>query len=59
VIEYGIPTIGIMPAPSYLLKESPHTGIEKIDPLLFRVQLENVTRMLRAMDGISRAQLAG
>ncbi len=59
VIEYGIPTIGIMPAPSYLLKESPHTGIEKIDPLLFRVQLENFTRMLRAMDGMSRAQLAG
>jgi hypothetical protein len=59
VIEYGIPTIGIMPAPSYLLKESPHAGIEKIDPLLFRVQLENFTRMLRAMDGMPRAQLAG
>jgi hypothetical protein len=59
VIEYGIPTIGIMPAPSYLLKESPHAGIERIDPLLFRVQLENFTRMLRVMDGMSRAQLAG
>jgi hypothetical protein len=59
VIEYGIPTIGIMPAPSYLLKESAHAGIEKIDPLLFRVQLENFTRMLRAMDGMSRAELAG
>jgi hypothetical protein len=41
------------------LKESPHAGIEKIDPLLFRVQLENFTRMLRAMDGMPRAQLAG
>jgi hypothetical protein len=58
VIEYGIPTIGIMPAPSYLLKESAHAGIEKIDPLLFRVQLENFTRMLRAMDGMSGAELA-
>lgn len=57
VIEYGIPTIGIMPAPSYLLKESAHAGIERIDPVLFRVQLENFTRMLRAMDGMSRAQL--
>jgi hypothetical protein len=59
VIEYGIPTIGIMPAPSYLLKESPHAGIERIDPLLFRVQLENFTRMLHAMDGMSREQLTG
>jgi len=58
VIEYGIPTIGIMPAPSYLLKESAHAGIEKIDPVLFRVQLENFTRMLREMDGMSRADLA-
>jgi hypothetical protein len=58
VIEHGIPTIGIMPAPSYLLKESAHAGIEKIDPLLFRVQLENFTRVLRAMDAMSRAQLA-
>lgn len=59
VIEAGIPTIGMMPAPSYLLKESANCGIEKIDPRLYRVQLENFTRMLRRMDGMSREQLAG
>jgi hypothetical protein len=30
-----------------------------MDPLLYRVQLENFTRVLRAMDGMSRQQLAG
>jgi len=59
VIEAGIPTIGIMPVPSYLLKDSPGRSIEKIDPRLFRVQLENATRMLRRMDRLSREQLAG
>jgi hypothetical protein len=59
VIEAGIPTIGIMPVPSYLLKDTPGASIEKIDPRLFRVQLENSTRMLRKMDGMSREQLAG
>ena len=59
VIEAGIPTIGIMPAPSYLLKESSNCGIERMDPRLYRAQLENFTRMLRRMDGMSREQLAG
>ena len=58
-IEYGIPTIGYMPAPSYLLKESAHCGIERMDARLFRVQLENFTRVLRAMDGMTKEQLAG
>jgi hypothetical protein len=58
-IEYGIPTIGYMPAPSYLLKESAHCGIERMDARLYRAQLENFTRVLRAMDGLTREQLAG
>jgi hypothetical protein len=55
VIEAGIPCIGIMPVPSYLLKQSETGSIEKIDPRLFRTQLENVTKMLRAMDQMPRA----
>ncbi|MDB5541157.1 MAG: hypothetical protein JWQ89_2884, partial [Devosia sp.] len=58
LITYGVPTIGIMPAPSYLLKESPHGGIEKHDPRLFRAQVANFARMLRKMDGMTRAQLS-
>lgn len=58
-IEYGIPTIGYMPAPSYLLKESAHCGIERMDARLFRAQLENFTRVLRVMDGMTKEQLAG
>jgi hypothetical protein len=59
VIEYGIPTIGYMPAPSYLLKEGAHGGIERMDARLFRVQLENFTRVLRTMDVMTKEQFAG
>ncbi|WP_148274779.1 hypothetical protein [Novosphingobium sp. PP1Y] len=55
----GIPTIGFMPAPSFLLKESENCGIEKQDPRLLRAQLENFSRMLLRMDGMSKADLAG
>jgi hypothetical protein len=58
VIEMGIPCVGIMPAPSYLLKESRSQSIECIDPRYFRVQLENFTRLLMAMDRMPRQQLA-
>jgi hypothetical protein len=58
-IEYGIPTIGYMPAPSFLLKDDANGGVERHDPRLFRAQLENFTRVLRAMDGMTKAQLAG
>jgi hypothetical protein len=58
-IEYGIPTIGYMPAPSYLLKESAHCGIERMDARLYRAQLENFTRVLRTLDGMTKEQLAG
>ena len=59
VIEAGIPCIGIMPVPSYLLKDSRHGSLEKIDPRHFRAQLENFTRMLRRMDRMSKEQFAG
>jgi hypothetical protein len=58
-IEYGIPTIGYMPAPSYLLKESVNCGIERMDARLYRAQLENFTRVLRSMDGMTKEQFAG
>lgn len=57
LITQGVPTIGIMPAPSYLLKESAQGGIEKHDARLFHAQVVNFARMLRKMDGMSREQL--
>ena len=58
-IEAGIPTIGYMPAPSYLLKESLNCGIERMDPELYRTQLENFTKVLRTMDILTKDQFAG
>ncbi len=58
LITYGVPTIGIMPAPSYLLKESENGGIERHDARLYRTQIENFSRMLLRIDAMSKKQLS-
>jgi hypothetical protein len=55
----GIPTIGYIPQPNYLLAAPANGCIEKLSPELMHSQIEVFARVIRKMDSMSRDQLKG
>jgi hypothetical protein len=46
----GVPTIGFLPAPSYLLASPPNGAIDRVDPKLMQVQIEMLAELLDRLD---------
>ncbi len=55
----GIPTIGYIPQPNYLLAAPANGCIEKLSPELMHSQIEVFARVIREMDSMSRDRLKG
>jgi hypothetical protein len=55
----GIPTIGYIPQPNYLLAGPADGCIDKLSPELMHSQIEVFARLLHAIDGMDRAALKG
>lgn len=53
----GVPTIGYMPMPNYLLAGSQDGCIEKVSPALLHSQIEVFTKVIHAFDKMPAAQL--
>jgi hypothetical protein len=55
----GIPTIGYIPQPNYLLAGPADGCIEKLDPALLHSQIQVFARLLHAIETMTAAQLKG
>ncbi len=55
----GIPTIGYIPQPNYLLAGPANGCIEKLSPELLHSQIQVFARVIHALDTMSAAQLKG
>jgi hypothetical protein len=55
----GVPTIGYIPQPNYLLAGPADGCIDKLSPELLRSQIEVFAKVLHTMDSMSTAQLKG
>jgi hypothetical protein len=55
----GIPTIGYIPQPNYLLAGPPNGDIEKLSPELMHSQIEVFAKVIHKMDEMPAAQLKG
>jgi hypothetical protein len=55
----GIPTIGYIPQPNYLLAGPADGCIDRLSPALMHSQIEVFARLLHAIDGMDRAALKG
>ena len=55
----GIPTIGYIPIPSYLLAAPPDGCIDKLSKTLLHGQIEAFAKAIHTMDGMTAAQLKG
>jgi hypothetical protein len=55
----GIPTIGYIPMPDYLLAGPPDGCIEKLSPDLMYSQIEVFAKVIHKMDAMTAAQLKG
>jgi hypothetical protein len=55
----GIPSVGFIPDPSYLLAAPANGCIEKLSPELIHAQLQAFAKALHKMDGMSAAELRG
>ena len=53
----GIPTIGYMPMPNYLLAAPQDGCIEKVDPMLLHSQIEVFAKVIHQFDNLTAAQL--
>jgi hypothetical protein len=53
----GIPTIGYIPMPDYLLAGPPDGCIDKLNPELMHSQIEVFAKVIHKMDSMSAAQL--
>jgi hypothetical protein len=53
----GVPTIGFLPAPSYLLASPPDGGIDRVNPKLMHAQIEMLADLLDRLD--ASQQLSG
>lgn len=53
----GIPTIGYIPLPDYLLAAPPGGFIERLSPSLMYGQIQALARVVHAMDGLPAAAL--
>lgn len=55
----GIPTLGFIPAPTYLCMASADGCISKLSRTLMYGQIQAIAKMLHKMDGMSAAELKG
>ena len=55
----GIPSMGLIPLPAYLLEASPTGAIERLSPTLFYTQVKILTKLLVTIDRLSTDQLMG
>jgi hypothetical protein len=55
----GVPTIGHIPIPNYLLAAPPNGDIEKPNPELIYSQIQVFAKVIHGMDTITRDQLRG
>jgi hypothetical protein len=55
----GVPTIGYIPQPNYLLAGPADGCIEKLSPALLHSQLQVFAKVIHRMDSLSAAQLKG
>lgn len=55
----GIPTIGYIPIPSYLVAAPPDGCIDKLSKTLLHGQIEAFAKVIHTMDGMTAAQLRG
>jgi hypothetical protein len=55
----GIPTIGYIPQPNYLLAGPADGCIEKLDPALLHSQIQVFAKLLHAIETMTAAQLKG
>jgi hypothetical protein len=46
----GVPTIGFLPAPSYLLASPPNGAIDRVDPKLMYAQIQMLAELLDRLD---------
>src|SRR6185437_13388687 len=53
----GVPTIGFIPQPNYLLAGPANCCIDKLSPELFHAQIEVFAKLIHKIDGISAAEL--
>ena len=56
--ESGIPTLGFLPAPGYLLSFAHHQHVDKVDVRLMRRQIGWAARLLDRLDTVPAAVLA-
>ena len=59
VSRAGIPTIGYIPQPNYLLAGPADGCIEKLDPALLHSQIQVFAKLLHAIETMSAGQLKG
>lgn len=55
----GVPTIGFLPAPSYLLASPPDGAIDRVDPKLMYAQIEMLAELLDRLDADQKLSLSG
>jgi hypothetical protein len=55
----GIPSMGLIPIPTYLLLASPTGAIEKLSPSRLSAQVRTLAKMLTMLDGMSTEQIQG
>jgi hypothetical protein len=55
----GVPTIGYIPLPNYLLSGPPNGHIDKLSADLMHSQIEVFAKVIHTMDGMTAAQLKG
>lgn len=55
----GVPTIGYIPQPNYLLAGPADGCLDRLSPELMHGQIQVFARLLHAIDGVDRATLKG
>ena len=55
----GLPGIAFFPAPNYLLSYAPNGHIDKFSKTLMHAQVENLTRAIHKLDGMSAEEIRG
>jgi hypothetical protein len=53
----GIPGIGFFPGPNYLLSFAPNGHIDKFSKTLMHAQIQDLTRVIQKLDGMSDAEI--
>jgi hypothetical protein len=55
----GVPTVGYIPIPNYILAAEPDGCISKLSPDLMAAQIKVFAKVIHQMDGMTAAQLKG